>query len=150
MRQEAWHTTHGEAPGKPTWRDTVAKNIGIKAKAVTADRISVDVGYSPDSQVDEVRAMIVAYGSGDKAGSGGKPIRAGPTGRSVWNDKLDGKHPSHAQHEYPLPDAFNQAGNQFIADAMHRMRTQFGDRIKQAFRDTPEDMVATKVRVKQR
>lgn len=147
MKQEVQHTTHGDAPGKPAWRDHMERNIGLVATAITVDAISIDVGYDADGKSDEVRAMIVAHGSGDKADGGGSPITAGPPGRSVWDGDVSGKHPSKAKSTYDLPDAFNQQGNQFVEDAMRRMQTQFGDAIDQAFVGMPDSVIYTKVRV---
>lgn len=147
MKQEVQHTTHGGAPGKPAWRDHVERSIGHVATSITADTLSVDVGYDVSGKSDEVRAMIVAYGSGDKADGGGSPITAGPPGRSVWDGDVTGKHPSRAKSTYALPDAFNQQGNQFVLDAMRRMQTRFGDAVEQAFREMPDGTVYTKVRV---
>ena len=112
MRREAAKTTHGGAPGKPDWRKEIANNLDHIATAVTGDSVSMDFGYSPSGKADEVRAMIVAVGSGSSAG--GSAIHAGPPGRSVWDGDVSGKHPS------------NQKGNQFVENAMRIMKTEFG------------------------
>lgn len=139
--------THGGAPGKPGWREDIARNIGITACAITADSVSVDVGYVPTGKADEVRAMVVGYGSGDKAEGGGEAIHAGPTGRSVWGKDLDGKHPSRAKTMYPLPEAFNQEGNQFVSNALRRAQAQFGERVQGACAALPDVVYHGKVRV---
>lgn len=147
MEHEAQLTTHGGAPGKPSWRDEIERNLGHVATTVTADGISMDFGYSPSGMADKVRAMIVAYGSGDKADGGGEKIHAGPPGRSVWDDDLTGRHPSQAKSEHPMPDAFNQEGNRFIENAMRRAQTEFGGLTKAAFAFLPDRMYWEKVRV---
>lgn len=147
MKQEVQHTTYGDAPGKPAWRDHMERNIGLIATAITTDVISIDVGYDADGKSDEVRAMIVAHGSGDKVDGGGSPITAGPPGRSVWDGDVASKHPSRAKSTYALPDAFNQQGNQFVEDAMRRMQTQFGNAIDQAFSSMPDSVIYAKVQV---
>ena len=124
MRREAAKTTHGGAPGKPDWRKEIADNLDHIATAVTGDSVSMDFGYSPSGKADEVRAMIVAVGSGSSAG--GSAIHAGPPGRSVWDGDVSGKHPSNAKSEYDLPAEFNQKGNQFVENAMRIMKTEFG------------------------
>ena len=124
MRREAAKTTYGGAPGKPEWRREIANNLDHIATAVTGDSISMDFGYSPSGNADEVRAMIVAAGSGSAAG--GDTIHAGPPGRSVWNDDMSGKHPSNAKSEYNLPAAFTQKGNQFVENAIRIMTKEFG------------------------
>lgn len=65
--------------------------------------------------------MVVAAGSGSEAGN--PPIEAGPQGRIVFNDELDRQHASQVEDQYTLPDAFNQKGNEFVANAIKRMRT---------------------------
>lgn len=147
MKQESRMTTHDGAPGKPEWREEIARNIGITAKGIAADKVSVDVGYMPTGLSEEVRSMVVAYGSGDKAEGGGKAIHAGPRGRSVWGDDLTEKHPSRASSEYPLPEAFNQEGNRFVENAMRRLRTQFGDRVQAAYAGLPDAAYHKNVRV---
>lgn len=124
MRREAAKTTHGGAPGKPHWRREIANNLDHIATAVAGDSVSMDFGYSPSGKADEVRAMIVAAGSGSAAG--GSAIHAGPPGRSVWDDNVSRKHPSNAKSEYDLPAVFNQKGNQFAENAMRIMKTEFG------------------------
>ena len=124
MRREAAKTTYGGAPGKPDWRKEIADNLDHVTTAVTGDSVSMDFGYSPSGKADEVRAMIVAVGSGSSAG--GSAIHAGPPGRSVWDGDVSGKHPSNAKSEYDLPAAFNQKGNQFVENAMRIMKTEFG------------------------
>lgn len=136
MRREVYHTTHGGAPGKPEWRKEIADNLSRVAIAVTDTSVSVDVGYSPSDKADEVRAMIVAAGSGSEAGNA--PIHAGPTGRSVWDEDVSGKHPSRAKSEYLLPAEFNQKGNQFIENAMRMMKTDFGNVTEAVFASTPD------------
>lgn len=148
MKQEVQHTTHGDAPGKPAWRDHIERNIGQTATTITTDAISIDVGYDYDGKSDEVRAMIVAHGSGDKADGGGNRITAGPPGRSVWDEDVTGKHPSRAKSTYELPEEFNQHGNQFVENAMRRMRTQFGEYVEEAFREMPSSAVYGKVKVR--
>lgn len=150
MRQEARDTTQGGAPGKPDWREEIARNIGIVARGITADGLSVDVGYSPGDDADGARAMVVGYGSGDRAAGGGQPITAGPPGRSVWDADLAGKHPSRARSVYPLPGAFNQEGNRFVADALRRLRTQFAGRVQLSFALLPGVVFHGKVRVRKR
>ena len=147
MKQEVRLTTHGNAPGKPGWREDIERSIGKVATSVTATGISIVVGYSPLDTPDKVRAMIGAHGSGDKAEGGGARIHAGPPGRSVWNEDVTGKHPSKAKANYALPDAFNQQGNRFVENAVRRMEGRFGKAVDAAFASMPDSVVYEKVRV---
>lgn len=147
MEHEVQLTTNGGAPGKPAWREEIADNLGHVATTITADGISMDFGYSPSGMADKVRAMVVAYGSGEKADGGGEKIHAGPPGRSVWDADLTGRHPSRAHTEHPLPDEFNQTGNQFVRNALRRAQTQFGGLVEAAFEALPDRMYWEKVRV---
>ncbi len=147
MAQELHMTTHGGAPGKPAWRDEVERNLRHVATAVTEDGISMDFGYSPSNEADKVRAMLIAYGSGDKAEGGGTKILQGPEGRNVWNDDLTGKHPSGSTITQELPDEFNQKGNLFIGNAMRRAETEYGEMLVKAFEYLPSRVFTEKVRV---
>lgn len=145
MRREVGRTTHGDAPGKPEWRKEIASNLEHTATAVSDDSISMDFGYSPSDKADEVRTMIVEAGSGSAVGN--PAIQAGPTGRSVWDEDVSGKHPSRAKTEYNLPAEFNQKGNQFVENAIRMMQTEFGSNIETAFATTPDSIYYTKVEV---
>lgn len=147
MAQELHITTHGGAPGKPAWRDEVERNLGHVATAVTKDGISMDFGYSPSGLADKVRALIIAYGSGDKAVGGGDKILQGPEGRDVWNDGLTGKHPSGSTITQELPDEFNQLGNLFVSNAMRRAETDYCEMLVKAFDYLPNRVFTEKVRV---
>ena len=142
------NTTHGGAPGKPDWRKEIVDNLDRTAVAVTDDSVSMDFGYSPSDKADEVRAMVVEAGSGSAVG--GKPITAGPNGRSVWNSKLDGKHPSRAKSVYKLPAQFNQKGNHFIENAIRMTKTTFGTMTEAAFATTPDSAYYGNVKVDKR
>ena len=148
MQREVMNTTHGGAPGKPDWRKEIARNLDKTAVAVTDDSVSMDFGYSPSDKADEVRAMVVEAGSGSAAG--GKPITAGPNGRSVWNSELDGKHPSRAKSVYKLPAEFNQKGNKFVENAMRMMQTEFGTITETVFATTPDSAYYGNVKVDER
>lgn len=148
MQREALNTTHGGAPGKPDWRKEIADNLDKTAVAVTDDSVSMDFGYSPSDKADMVRAMVVEAGSG--RGARGKAITAGPTGRSVWNSELDGKHPSRAKSVYKLPAEFNQTGNRFVENAMRMMQTEFGAITEIAFSTTPDSVYYGNVTVRKK
>lgn len=148
MRREVERTTHGGAPGKPTWRREIVENIRHTATAVSGDSVSMDFGYSSSDKADEVRAMIVEAGSGSAVGNA--PIHAGPAGRSVWDGDVTGKHLSKAKSEYDLPDAFNQTGNQFVENAMRMMQTEFSQLTEIAFATTPDSCYYGSVEVKKR
>lgn len=148
MQHEVINTTHGGASGKPDWRKEIVRNLDKTAVAVTDDSVSMDFGYSPSDKADEVRAMLVEAGSGSAAG--GKPITAGPNGRSVWNSELDGKHPSRAKSVYKLPAEFNQKGNKFVENAMRMMQTEFGTITETVFATTPDSAYYGNVKVDER
>lgn len=148
MRQEVHMTTDGGAPGKPEWRDHIAQNIRHVSTTVAGGGIEMEFGYSPTSESDEVRAMVVAYGSGDKAEGGGARIHAGPPGRQVWDGDLSGRKASTAKSEYDLPEAFNQRGNMFVSNAIKRMRARFGDHLEATFATLPSATFYRKVSVK--
>lgn len=117
MEREVLRTTHGGAPGKPEWRKDLRERIGIVSETVANGVIEAEIGVDSNMLfVDFVKAMIIAYGSGNKVGNGS--IEAGPTGREVWDDNVDGKKSSTAEGNWLLPDEFNQRGNQFVDNAV--------------------------------
>ena len=123
MQSEVIKTVDGNGPGKPEWRENMRKKIKVISKEISDKQISVKVGISEEDMVftDFVRAMVVAAGSGSEAGN--PPIEAGPQGRIVFNDELDRQHASQVEDQYTLPEGFNQEGNEFVANAIKRMRT---------------------------
>lgn len=126
MQDEIQKTTHGDAPGKPVWRDHLAAELQEVYRVVADEVIEFGVGLPYMNYADAgykfVRAMLVAYGSGSEAG--GKAIRSRP-GEMVWDEDLREVQPSRALTEYNLPGAFNQTGNDFITNAMKLMQTHF-------------------------
>jgi len=148
MRQEVHRTVGGGGPGKPAWRNELASKLDKIASSVSDSAVSMDFGYSPSGKADLVRAMIVEAGAGSAAGNA--PIHAGPTGRSVWDDDVSGQHPSRAKSEYLLPAEFNQAGNQFVENAMRIMQTYFGDITEFVFATVPDSAYYGNVQVSSR
>lgn len=123
MQSEVIKTVDGNGPGKPEWRENMRKKIKVISKEISDKQISVRVGLSEEDMIftDFVRAMVVAAGSGSEAGN--PPIEAGPQGRIVFNDELDRQHASQVEDQYTLPEGFNQEGNEFVVNAIKRMRT---------------------------
>lgn len=126
MRNEIERTTHGDAPGKPEWRESLGADLREVYRIVAEEAIEFGIGLPYMGYADVgykfARAMLVAYGSGSEAG--GEAIHSRP-GELVWDDDLHDFQPSTALSEYNLPDAFNQVGNDFIANAMKLMQAHF-------------------------
>lgn len=152
MQEEIQRTTHGQAPGKPEWRNEISGMLKEVYREITDSTIEVGVGQ-PDSlerscQYVFVRAMIIAEGSGSAVG--GSPITAGPPGRTVWNNDLSSQHASNAKSEYTLPAAFNQRGNHFVDNAVKRMQKHFSDVLNDASSSLPDSVFYGNVIVSQR
>lgn len=131
MKREVQSTTHGGAPGKPSWRDAMESGIRQQDTRKAGTGVEMDFGYVPSSESELVRAMIVTEGSGSAVGN--PPITAGREGRSVWDGDVSGRHPSRAKSEYTLPDAFNQTGNEWVLNALIQMDGRYGERIEALF-----------------
>lgn len=142
MREEIQRTTHGGAPGKPAWRDALALELREVYRVVVDEAIEFGVGLPYMSFADAgykfVRAMLVAYGSGDQV-AGGEKIHSRP-GELVWDADLLDHEPSRALTEYNLPAAFNQVGNDFVANAMKLMRVHFSETLARAGQTLPKDL----------
>lgn len=123
MQSEVIKTVDGNGPGRPEWREAMRNKLKVISKDISEKYATVTVGLDVDSLVftEFVRAMVVAAGAGSAVGN--PPIEAGPLGRIVFNDNLDAQHASQVEDQYTLPDGFNQKGNEFVANAMKRMKT---------------------------
>ena len=131
MKREVQSTTHGGAPGKPSWRDALKSGIKRQETRKTGAALEMDFGYKPGSESELVRAMIITEGGGSAVGNA--PITAGPTGRSVWDDDVSGRYPSQAESEHELPDAFNQQGNEWLKSALIQYEGRYGDVLEMLF-----------------
>lgn len=127
------------APGDPSWRDELDKDLRRLYNRYADDVLEIGVGADYGEGTPElVRAMIVAYGAGSAAGN--SPIHAGPAGRSVWNDSLTGKKVSKVQDEYDLPDEFNQIGNNFVFNALRDTTDELNRIIEDAIKNVPSSV----------
>lgn len=75
MRQEVGMTVDKGAPGRPEWREEIARGIAHVDTTITRDRIEMAFGNDPKNEAALVRAMVVGYGSSDKAEGGGTKIQ---------------------------------------------------------------------------
>lgn len=133
MKKEVKKTTYGKSPGKPKWRKEISSLLQEVYREVADNYIEFGVGVPNDLAFNTIiKAMIIGYGSGFMAYSGATggyssgSITAGPPGRSVWDNDMDGKHPSKAKSTYEIPQ-FNQEGNHFIYNSMLLMQKHFDD-----------------------
>lgn len=133
MKKEIKKTTYGKAPGKPKWRKEISTLLQEVYREVADNYVEFGVGIPDDVAYNTfVKAMIIAYGNGfmgygnATGGYSSGSITAGPTGRSVWDDDMNGKHPSKAKSVYEIPQ-FNQEGNHFIYNSMLQMQKHFDD-----------------------
>lgn len=147
MEQEVLRTTYKEAPGKPAWRKMIRESLEVVSETVTDDYMEAKVGLGSDILfTDFLKAMIVAYGSGNRVGNGS--IEAGPPGRIVWDDNMDGQHPSRVEGNYLLPEEFNHTGNHFIQNAITLMRKHFKDTLDDAAASLPSSVFFNNLHVK--
>lgn len=114
--------------------------LGVIRETVTSDFIEAEIGVDTNMLfTDFVKAMVIAYGSGSAAGN--ERIHKGPPGRMVWDDNLDGKHPSTAAYttDY-MPDEFNQTGNKFVDNAVSLMKRHYDNVLKDALASLPDSV----------
>lgn len=138
MEDEIVRTNYGNGPGKPAWREMLQKRMTIVDEIVTNSFFEGKVGLDADMiYSDFVKAMLIAYGAGSAAG--GDAIHAGPTGRMVWDDNLDGQKPSSAQGWWDLPAAFNQPGNDWVNNAVRNSKVECCRILNQALHDLKLD-----------
>lgn len=151
MQLEIVKTVHGDGPGKPDWRDELAEELTEVYRIVTQEAIEVGVGLPNMTYASAgykfIRAMLIAYGGGSAAG--GKAMHTRP-GQLVWDDDLLDYAPSQAVTTYDLPAAFNQPGNDFMANAMRIMKTHFVDVLDSAVTKLPTDLFSRHVHTTKR
>lgn len=144
MEKEVMRTVHGNGPGKPAWRSKTRSALKLVEEMITDDYLEAKVGFDANAAfTDFVKAMLISEGAGSAAG--GEAIHAGPPGRSVWDDNLDGKHPSNAKSEYDMPSGFNQPGNHFVANAVKLMKKHYDDIIANLASSIPSSVFASAV-----
>ena len=123
------------------------ENLDVINETVTDSYMQAEVGLGSDMLfTDFLKAMIVTYGSGNKVGNGS--IEAGPPGRIVWDDNMDGQQPSRAEGNYLLPDEFNHGGNRFISNSIQLMRKHFRDTLDDAAASLPSSVFYCNLHVK--
>lgn len=145
--QEVVRPNVGGGPGKPGWREAAKEHMNVLEERFVDNYLEADVGYDMKGAFsDFVKTMLILQGGGSAA-PGGSPITAGPPGRSVWDNNLDGKHPSSAKSEYTMPDGWNQPGNKFMENAVRRMQTFFYDIIDSANAKLPDSVFYDNVMV---
>lgn len=139
MRINASKTVHGDGPGKPEWRGEIDRDLKKLYFQVANDYLEFGVGldYS-DGTYQQIRAMIVAYGAGSAAGN--EPIARHPGGH-VWNDDLTGTTISRARTDTPLPQGFNQEGNDFINKSVEETRQKMDEIVAKAVARIPNSVL---------
>ena len=139
MREEIQRTTNGGAPGKPAWRNEISGMLKETYRMISSSYMEFEVGVPYDvAEYVFVRAMVISEGSGSQVGN--PPIFAGPLGATVWNDDLSGHKKSTAVGTWLLPDAFNQKGNEFVKNAVIRMKTFFDEILDAACSTLPSSI----------
>lgn len=86
-----------------------------------------------------VRAMLIAYGSGNKSSVEGfsTPIQFGPKGRSVWDDSLKRHKKSESERDVNAPDGWNQEGNEFPDKAYDEIKDAACKIMEKALENAP-------------
>lgn len=139
MREEIQKTTHGGAPGKPSWRNEISGLLKETYRVIASDYMEFEVGVPYDiAKTLFIKAMIIHEGSGSVVGN--PPIFAGPPGAMVWDDNLDGLKQSTALGTWLLPDEFNQKGNKFVENAVRRMKALFDEILDAACASLPSSI----------
>lgn len=147
MRIHVTETSYKGEPGHSEWR----QDVGRELKRLYAEQVDKylesGVGLESPAMYERVRAMLIAYGSGRYAMSetgsslNQSPIVAGPYGRMVWNDELTGRHKSESYYG-PMPDDFNQFGNDFVHKAADDLKKVIDGVVERAFANLPADLIS--------
>lgn len=58
----------------------------------------------------------------------------------VWNDSLASQHPSTSS-DHPMPDSFNQVGNDFAHKALEELEQHFDEVMKKALQNMPATLL---------
>lgn len=120
------------APGDPSWRSEVSGGIKKFPFRVEDGVIILPVGLDlPEangwgSDPRTIRALVVTYGAGSAAQTGGglgAPIHTRP-GETVWNDSLTGTTESASESVRILPDGFNNEGNMWLENTYRQIKPE--------------------------
>lgn len=137
--------------GKPKWTEEIRRNLRVVERIVTENYVMSLVGLPYTMQDDEyayLRAMVVAYGVGSSSQYGsGEKVHTKP-GQMVLDNELAGRKQSSAESEYDLPDGFNQEGNNFVENAVLKMRVMFKDILENATAEIPNRIFAKNITIK--
>lgn len=98
---------------------------------------------------DLMKAYVVARGMGSEGGTG-VPIYAGPNGRMVYDNTLDGQHPSNIPGAgWKMPPTWNHPGIDFVAETNNdqRVRNEFIKTLEMVCRDLPLNIVSKHIKV---
>ena len=139
--------------GKPKWTEEVRRNLRVVERIVAENYVMSLVGLPYTIQDDEfayLRAMVVAYGVGSNSQYGsGEKVHTKP-GQKVLDNELAGRKQSTAKEEYDLPDGFNQVGNNFVEEAVAKMRVMFKDILENATLEIPGSILARNITTKRK
>lgn len=132
--------------GDPKWREEMRGKLKRVREEIAEGylKYAIGLGDEPDTY-PYIRAMVVTFGAGSAVGN--PPIQAGPEGRSVYNDALDGQRPSRVVKEDDLPAGFNQKGYNWLTNAMTRMQTQFRMIMEGVWENIPDAVLSSNLLV---
>ena len=71
-------------------------------------------------------------------------------GQKVLDKELAGRKDSRATEEDDLPDEFNQVGNNFVEEAIAKMRVMFKDILENATLEIPGSILARNITTKRK
>lgn len=132
--------------GATDWHEEMQGALKRVEESMTNDYIERKIGLAAqEPDYDYIRAMVVTFGAGSAVGRA--PIHAGPYGRIVYNNDLDGQHPSRVVHEYDLPAEFNQKGYDWVTNAERRMGTLMQNKLDAVWGQIPDSVFTSCLRV---
>lgn len=125
------------------WASMVKADIKRFALEKTEKGIKLKVGLDYDvGSYQWLRALVIAYGMGEKSSVFPHPIFRRP-GEQVWDNDLSGMHTSIARNGGELPSSWYHAGSGFIANAMDTLAAVWQDFVDLAIKLVPANAIVS-------
>ena len=136
------------------FKEVVSSELKHIEEILTDGVLTYVAGFDQASSnpFDLMKAYVVAFGMGSEGRPGGqdRAIYAGPHGRMVYDNTLDGQHPSNIPGEgWPMPKTWNHPGIDFVVETNNDplVQTEFVKTFEMVCRNLPVNIVSKHIKV---
>ena len=135
---------------KKFFRETVAMALKHIETDLVGGVLTYVAGFNENNAdpFDLLKAYVIALGMGDQAVGGGEPIYAGPNGRMVYDNYLEGQHPSRIPGVgWQMPPTWNHPGIDYVTETNNAVRSEFYAMLRNICSKLPDDIIAKHIKV---